>query len=239
MPAITGIEVWGDSIMRGVIFDSASSKYKFIADSAVKLFEKTFGVHIKNNARFGCTADRAKPLIEKARVDTFENHHVLLEFGGNDCDFDWKSVSTNPQADHQPNVTLEDFESALREMVASIRLAGNIPVMMTLPPIDSDRYFDFICRMDGVEPEQIMAFLKEKNQIYRQQERYSERVKKVAYQEKVPLVDVRDAFLQHRNIADYLCEDGIHPNEAGQKIIHQTFVSYCEENGIVKLLSRD
>ncbi|NLT11737.1 MAG: SGNH/GDSL hydrolase family protein [Clostridiaceae bacterium] len=232
MPAITGIEIWGDSIMRGVIFDAASSKYRFLADSAVKLFENTFAVRIKNNARFGCTADRAKPLIEKALMDTYDHHHVLLEFGGNDCDFDWKSVSRNPEVDHQPNMTLEDFERTLTEMVTSIKLSGKKPVMMTLPPIDSERYFDFICRIEGVVAENILAFLKEKNQIYRQQERYSDRVKKVAYQENVPLVDVRDAFLQHRNVSDFLCEDGIHPNEAGQKVIHQTFVRYCEENDI-------
>lgn len=239
MPDITGIDVWGDSIMRGVIFDAASSKYRFLAGSAVKLFEKTFAVHIKNNARFGCTADRAMPLIEKSLLEASGNQHVLLEFGGNDCDFDWKSVSLSPDADHRPNMTPEDFESTLREMVVAIRQAKKNPIMMTLPPIDAERYFDFICRLDGVEADNIMRFLKEKNQIYRQQERYSDKVKKVAYQENVPLVDVRDAFLQHRNVSDYLCEDGIHPNEVGQKIIHETFVSYCRENGIEIVLNKE
>ena len=36
----------------------------------------------------------------------------------------------------------------------------------------------------------------------------------------VPVIDIRSAFLAQPDFRSYLCADGIHPNEAGQKLIY-------------------
>ena len=36
----------------------------------------------------------------------------------------------------------------------------------------------------------------------------------------MPVIDIRSAFLAQPDFRSYLCADGIHPNEAGQKLIY-------------------
>ena len=42
-------------------------------------------------------------------------------------------------------------------------------------------------------------------------------------------VDLRTAFLMKNNLLDYLCEDGIHPNEKGQQLIAETVIGHIEK----------
>ena len=63
------------------------------------------------------------------------------------------------------------------------------------------------------------------NAIYRYQEKYSLAVERLARETDCPLVDLRSAFLEKRSLLPYLCEDGIHPNDAGQKLIHDALAA--------------
>ena len=56
-------------------------------------------------------------------VSKLENHIskenpdiVLLEYGGNDCAFNWDEVADNPDANHLPNRN-RLFETALQETI--------------------------------------------------------------------------------------------------------------------------
>ncbi len=229
MRIISSVTVWGDSIMRGVIFDAAASKYKFLKDSAVSLFAKTFPIHINNRSRFGNTAPRALEAMRKALIETDESELVLLELGGNDCDYNWAEVSRNPHADHLPNTPIPEFTQALREMIQVVESTGKRPVVMTLPPIDATRYFDFITTPENIDADHILEFLTDKEHIYRHQERYSNAVCRVASEKRVPLIDVREEFLSQRNIRNFLCLDGIHPNEEGQRLIHEVLAKTYEQ----------
>ena len=44
----------------------------------------------------------------------------------------------------------------------------------------------------------------------------------------MPLVDLRGAFLDHWHLDTLLCEDGTHPNSAGQARIGQAFRDFAE-----------
>jgi len=228
MRIISSITVWGDSIMRGVIFDAAASKYKFLKDSAVSLFTKTFPIRVNNRSRFGTTAPRALEAMRKSLAESDESELILLEFGGNDCDYNWAEVSRDPYADHLPNTPIPEFTQALHEMVQVVENAGKRPVVMSLPPIDSTRYFDFITSPENVDPERVLTFLTDKEHIYRHQERYSNAACRVASDLRVPLIDVREKFLLQRNIRNFLCIDGIHPNEEGQRLIHEVLAKTYE-----------
>ncbi len=217
------ISIWGDSIMRGVVFDPVKKKYSFLRDSAAELFSKKFRVTIVNHSRFGCTAARAYPPLIKSLDSDGASGPVLLEFGGNDCDYNWKEVSSDPRKQHQPNTPAGKFEEILRGMISAVRAAGGRPVTMSLPPIHAERYFEFISLLPGVIPARIMEFLGEKQVIYRRQELYSALVGRIASDMNVPFVDVRTAFLERDNLGDHLCLDGIHPNETGQALIQEVF----------------
>ena len=51
-------------------------------------------------------------------------------------------------------------------------------------------------------------------------------MEKIAREENCPVLDLREAFLNQWHYEDFLCEDGIHPNEKGYRLIEQTL---CRE----------
>jgi len=221
----TAISIWGDSIMRGVIFDPVKKRYTFLRDSAVELFSRRFSVPITNHSRFGCTATRAFSPLVKSLDPEGPSGLVLLEFGGNDCDYNWKEVSRDPLKKHESNTPIDKFEESMRGMIRAIRAAGSRPVTMSLPPIHAERYFEVISSLAEVVPSRIMEFLHDKQVIYRRQELYSSLVYRIAKEMDVPLVDVRTSFLERDRLGDYLCMDGIHPNEKGQALIQEEFAN--------------
>ena len=92
--------------------------------------------------------------------------------------------------------------------------AGVQPVLMTLPPIDAERYLDFICR-SGRSRENIVYWLGDVQRIYHYQEMYSAAITRCAWQHHLPLIDVRSAFLPERDLPDMIAADGIHLTMAG------------------------
>jgi len=50
---------------------------------------------------------------------------------------------------------------------------------------------------------------------------------------RTPVIDITSVFLERRNYFDYLCEDGIHPNEAGHKLIEEAIVSYLRREKMI------
>lgn len=148
-----------------------------------------------------------------------------LEFGGNDCDYDWAQVAQRPLDPHQPKTPLEIFLSQLREMVHLAKQKGMEPVMMTLPPIHAERYFNFFTR-GGLNRENILLWLGDIQFIYRWHERYNAAVIRVAKECGCLLADVREAFLGQRHYEDLLCADGIHPNEKGHILMDGVLEDY-------------
>ena len=97
---------------------------------------------------------------------------------------------------------------------------------MNLPPLLSQWFFDWWCR--DLDQAAVRAWLGDVSNIYAHQERYSRAVESLAREERVPLVDVRGAFLAHGHLETLLCEDGTHPNSAGQALIGQAFRKFAE-----------
>ena len=154
-----------------------------------------------------------------------EPQAALIEFGGNDCDYDWAAIAREPEKEHQPKTPLGLFTERLREMVALARQKGMRPVMTTLPPIHARRYFDFFTR-GGLSRENILLWLGDVERIYRWHERYNGAVIQTARDCGVPLIDVRDAFLSERRYGELLCADGIHPNAGGHALIQRVLEGF-------------
>lgn len=55
--------------------------------------------------------------------------------------------------------------------------------------------------------------------IYKFHESYNNKICSIAEKNGIRLIDIRSAFLELGNYSDFLCEDGIHPNEKGHKLI--------------------
>lgn len=228
--SVDKISVLGDSILKGVIFDEVAGKYKFLKEGAVSAFENMYHIAVQNYSKFGNTVSKGLEKLNKTIVKgTDDSQVVLIEFGGNDCDYNWDNVCLNPLDEQEPNTTYSKFIETSTAMIELVLAAGKRPVVMNLPPIDYERYFKWITKGDQKREDSILKFLGEKSHLYRQQELYSRAIENVAKAKDLYVVNVRDGFLTLPRYGDYLCIDGIHPNEKGQEIIKNAFNKAYQE----------
>lgn len=214
------VTIYGDSILKGVLMEDG----KYVVDRGwEQQISKRFGLEVRNRSRFGCTIRKA---LDTIRRDCAQSNApggiTLLELGGNDCDYDWKAVSEAPDAEHLCKTPPELFRERYREAVALVRQSGRKPVLLTLPPIHSERYLGFICR-DGLSRGNILHWLGDVEAISRWQEGYSRMVEKLAQETNATLIDLRSAFQSAaQTLEQLLCIDGIHPSRMGQNVIRDT-----------------
>lgn len=211
------LTIFGDSIMKGVLFENG----RYVIDSSWEraITEQT-ALAIRNRSHFGCTITKALPaLIREAERPCGSEEPVLLEFGGNDCDYDWAAISADPEGCHLCKTPPEVFAADYRRVVRMLRESGRRPLMLTLPPIHSRRYLDFICSK-GLSKEKILGWLGDTEAIYRRQKTYSDLVTQIAREEQAEILDLRAAFPETPGeLEPLLCDDGIHPSRMGQERI--------------------
>lgn len=212
------IMLCGDSISRGVIYDSLEKKYKICEKAFSTLLGGIINTDIFNISGFGNTVKRAEKKINRM-LKKIVPDIVIFGLGGNDCDFDWDSISKNPKEQHQPNTDTETFKKTLTSMTDEVKRQGGSAVLMNLPPLDPDRYFKWISKGDEKRAKNILSWLGSVSKIYWWQEKYNAAVLNVAHEKHLEVIDIRSTFLESLDFRDYLCEDGIHPNEKGQILI--------------------
>ena len=203
--------IWGDSISKGVIYDEARGRYAVYRDHCLLKLSREDGINMENHAVMGNTSSQG--LAHMRRASLAAGDIAVIEFGGNDCDLDWKAVSEHPEVRQFGRVPLEKFCENIRQMVRQARTAGMRPLLVTPPPIIAQRYFEWVSR--GLDARRILNYLGDVEHIYRWQERYARMIQKIAQQESAFLLDIRDVFLSADRLGDLMCVDGIHPNAAG------------------------
>ena len=126
-------------------------------------------------------------------------------------------------ADANVVVTLEKNRQTVeitikqRGMIYRARAQGATPVLVTPPPLDAGRYFNWVSRK--LNADNILDYLGDVQYIYRWQEHYASAIRRIASETGCALCDIRDQFLALRRIDRLLCVDGIHPNQQGYSII--------------------
>ncbi|ERM91216.1 G-D-S-L family lipolytic protein [Caldanaerobacter subterraneus subsp. yonseiensis KB-1] len=223
------IVVAGDSISRGVVYSEEKNKYVISDVNYVNLLKNNIKGTVKNIAKFGNTLlkgiDTLKRYLSKDKPDI-----VVIEFGGNDCDFNWEEIAKNPHAEHRPKTDFYIFKEKLKELIKSLDDANIIPVLMTLPPLDADRYFKWISKNSEEMGKNILKWLGSVTKIYWWQEKYNSAILSIAEETKTRLIDIRSAFLDYPDFRQFICADGIHPNERGHKIIAHKVYEYLQRN---------
>jgi acyl-CoA thioesterase-1 len=210
--------IFGDSIGKGVQLPN-NGHYEKVNVNLNELVGRNDLV-IKNYSVFGCTITKALSIIRNHASELAEYDCVFLEFGGNDCDFNWQEVSDAPNAEHKCKTPFGEFEDTYQELVEVIRSNGGNPIILTMPPLVAERYFPWVSQ--GKRPENILSWLGSVATIYRWQEMYNLKVVMLAKRLNVKLIDIRTPFLENHHYEDNISKDGIHPNEAGYKLIYST-----------------
>ncbi len=221
---VSRVLVLGDSILKGIQVDASTGRYIPKNEMNLPGFEAEFGLTIDNKSRFGATSLNGEKLLERFLTKGEHWDAVVMDFGGNECNYDWAAIAADPTGEHFPLVTVPAFQANYRRLIRTVKAHGMLPVLMTLPPLIPQRFFDWWCK--DLDQAAVERWLGGSCNIYAHQERYSRAVERLAWEERVPLVDVRGAFLEHGHLDELMCEDGTHPNSAGQALISGAFRDY-------------
>lgn len=222
------IIAFGDSITKGIIYDKEKAKYSTLNNNFTNIVSTSIKGSVYNVGRFGSTITRG---LSKMYNDVIKKSPdiVLIEFGGNDCDFKWDKIAENPDAYYEPNTKIEIFHKELCSMIATLKNNNILPVLMTLPPLDPQMYFQWISKMDSVSQKNILQWLGDKEKLFTWQASYSQMINEIAKETKTILIDVRSEFLKYEDYSKFLCIDGIHPNVKGHLLIANFLIKFINE----------
>ena len=217
--------IYGDSLLKATMPD-ADMRYHFHLPEVMAQYPSD-RLEVVNRAKMGATVTKGLALVEHDVQRGMDARWALVAYGGNDSDFDWPAIAAAPEEEHLPHTVLPEFVEKLRCVVKILCDAGVQPVLMTLPPIDSVRYFNFISRRsDG---QRILDWLGDVGRIYRHQEMYSDAVAALAMGEGLPLIDVRRQFLPLRDLPRLIAADGIHLTMPGYRQLFDTLADWVRE----------
>ncbi len=223
------IVVYGDSISRGIIFDDEKRKHSLLLESFTNLVREHLKGVVYNAAKFGSTIveglQRFQSDVLKRKPDI-----VLIEFGGNDCDFQWDAIAENPFGIFHPNTECVTFYELLTELVKKLSALDIVPVLVTLPPLDAEKFLNWVGRNSEQAKNNILQYIGNVSHIYSWHERYNAAILRVAEETTTRLIDIRSAFLQKDDYTKLICDDGIHPNKAGHQVIAEKILHYIELN---------
>ena len=230
---MTNISAFGDSVLKGVTLKN--NKYKVSKNNFANLCENVLNIKIQNKAKFGSTISTGEKSINKnlEMIEKSNGNYVVMEFGGNDCDFNWAEISERPlDNNHKPNSEIKDFIKFYTELINRIKELGKQPVLLSLPPVDFNKYFKKIT--EGLNANNILKWMKGNKQfITNWHERYNIEVFKLAINNNVPIIDITSKFLEVKNYEKLLCDDGIHPNEEGHKLIAEAIIEHINKKQII------
>lgn len=221
------IGLYGDSILEGIQINPVNKKYYVNNNIDVEKLSEKYSIQIKNYSSFGCTVTKGRNILTK-RLETNNKYDaIVMDYGGNDCDYNWKAISENPKGNFSPNTPIELFTETYCDIIDTLKKKGILPILTTLPPLEPQNFFNWFCK--DLNRNNILIWLGEIKNIYYHQEHYSKAIEKIAEEKQVPLVDLRIDFLKSGNINELLCEDGTHPNTSGQKIIASSFNNFADK----------
>ena len=199
------------------MYNDELKRYKLFGYRYEKLLEN--GIEVENNCKMGATIDEGFEIMKATLEDCDKDTVVILEYGGNDCNFNWAEVANNPEGEFLPNTPEERFTETYLKLVEYAREKGAEVAICTLVPIDSERFMNWVTR--GLDYNNVLRWLGDINIISRWQEKYSRLSEKVAVLANCKLIDLRSVF--SNNMGSLLGIDGMHPSAEGHTILGDIF----------------
>ena len=208
----------GDSIIKGVVLNIESNgklHYALSDRNIVDQVANKTNHEAINLGKMGCTIEAGEKILDRHLGDIENAQYALLCYGGNDSDYNWRAIAQSPRGEHQPKTPISIFEKTYARIIDKVRQAGLTPIVMSMPAMDAERYYQFFTSVfSDEEKRNVSRWLKNgTDAIWAGHELYNDAIKRVAAATDAILVDVSKAFSQPDK---YLCIDGIHVNAMGQ-----------------------
>ena len=223
------IIVIGDSILKGAVTGTDSGHlFDIIEDSSLNLAQKALGFEMDNQSVFGNVIFKGQRKLNKMLERGESADFCIVEFCGNDSDYDWALVSENPQENHLQRTPPSDFIRIYSEMIKSLREHKITPVIMISPALVADRWFNHITKGHNVQ--NILNFLGgDREKPYKNQKEYDDALLEFAKKNSVQYVNMRTAMEESGHFEDLMCLDGIHPNEEGYRFMADIWIKELPE----------
>lgn len=214
----------GDSISKGVMFDPIKNRYVILKESFANRIADHWNISVKNLSKFGSTISDGQHRFQMQLPHLVDCKVVIMEFGGNDCDFIWSEISKQPDIHHEPKTVLSVFTQKYLQLIEAVIHSGKQPILLNLPPVDHKKYFAWISRERNAD--HILKWLGGSSDfIYRWHEQYNIAVHNIANSTNAKLIDIRSAFLERRDFSHFLSVDGIHLNADGHELVANAIIN--------------
>jgi hypothetical protein len=89
MDILRKVAIFGDSIFKGIQLDAETKRYGVKNCIGLEEIGNKHSVSIDNFSMFGCTITKGNAMLQK-RLEKRSFNICVLEYGGNDCDFNWQ-----------------------------------------------------------------------------------------------------------------------------------------------------
>jgi hypothetical protein len=140
-----GIQVWGDSVLKGVVYDPARHRYTLLKDSAISMLSRTFKVPFENLSRMGRTAPEALAAMKSMDGAAVRDKLVVIEYGATTATLTGRGAD----APTRPTRPYAGDQSPRRSgRCRPCAQMGGTPLFGSLPPRDPRRYLKWIVK-DG------------------------------------------------------------------------------------------
>lgn len=221
----------GDSITKGIVLDN--NRYRILPGNFVERCSDYLQMSVDNLSMMGCTVSRGAAILERHADRIADADLTIIEYGGNDSDFDWQAIASAPDLPHGPKTALVAFRETYTALIKRVRDLGSRPVLLSLPLISGDSFFNFVTRqMPEESRENVISWLGGcPDRIRNYHDMYNLEVFRLGSQWHVPVLDITTPFLCDPDYRRYLCGDGIHPNADGHKLIADALIGYARRHG--------
>ena len=220
--------IFGDSILKGVITIPNSGKlFDTTENDSLTLAQKELGFELDNRSIYGNITSKGLVKLQKFLEKGETADFCIIEFGSNDCDYDWnvfpEGSSAPDFATIQPKVPFNDYLSNLTQMVTLCRAQKITPVIMNLIPYICDRWFKTIAKAHN-EAAMLDFLAGTPDTLGQNQLAYQNALMNFAASNNIQTIDAWNLFSNTENSAKLMCDDGIHPNEDGYKLLSKLWI---------------
>lgn len=219
--------VFGDSILKGVITIPNSDKlFDVTENDSLSLAQKELGFELDNRSIYGNITSKGLIKLQKFFEKGGEADFCIIEFGSNDCDYDWNifkpGAELPPASEIKQKVPLTEYLENLKQMVELCRSNKVTPLMMGLIPYVCDDWYKTIIK--GQDEAAILDFLGgNPEQLGKNQLIYKNAQADFVQKNNVQFLDPWTIFEGHKEL---MCYDGIHPNEKGYVFLAQGWIHF-------------
>lgn len=156
--------MFGDSLMRGVMPDEA---WNYHSSDAIgfEAMQAQYNMKFLNFAMPTFTSERVKMWL----TQIMSNHPVpdvaFLECGGNDCDYNWKSICEGRcDYEHRHRVAPQDFKKNYENMIHLLQEKGVAVTAVIAPPIAIEVYLSYLLK-SGVDKDIMSEYVNSVQQM--------------------------------------------------------------------------